>query len=108
MKVFYNINVQMTTTEVDNTVLESAAHHLGFLKKDVETDTYCFNAFYAGEITPVHMRERVRQFLSENTNVYYVDVMYRYEYAMVPDRFVTWQDGSHHEYTGHIEFREDI
>lgn len=109
MKVYYNISIQMAGThEMDDSTMESASRLLGFTKKDVEeTETYSVNVMFASNILPTDMRDRVRSLLLASKSIYYVDAMYRFEYAMVPDRFVIWRDGKTQEYTGFITFTED-
>lgn len=110
MKLYYNIEIQMSgTNEMTDAVLEHAAHLFGFLKKDVEdAETYNASVMFTSDIKPSDMRERVRNLLVAVPTIHYVDVIYRFEYAMVPDRFVIWSDGRTQEYTGYINFREDV
>ena len=97
------------TYEVEEAVLESASRIFGFSKKDIEeSETHSVSVLFVSGVSPTEMRKRVSQFLISNKAVYYVDVMYRFEYAMVPDRFVRWHDGRTSEYTGYISFREDV
>ena len=110
MKVYYNINLQMFGTyEVEDQIISGAAHHLGFSKNDIEDiDTHCANIMFTSTLPPTKVKEHVRAFLASNHPVHYVDVIYRFEYAMVPDRFVVWRDGSCKDYTGYVDFREDV
>ena len=109
MKVYYSISVQMYGTyEVTDSVLETAAHHLGFTKNDIEeTDVHCTTVMFSSNVLPTEMRDRVRRLIVAEKRILYVDVMYRFEYAMIPDRFVIWRDGRSQEYTGHVHFEED-
>lgn len=110
MKVYYNIEIQMRGTyEVEDKILESASHLLGFTKRDIdEHEIHNVCAMFVSDLPPTEMRDRVAKFLVANDAVHYVDVIYRFEYAMVPDRFVRWRDGRIQEYTGYINFREDV
>ena len=110
MKVYYNIEIQMHGTyEVEDKIMESASHFFGFSKRDVEEqETHSASVMFVSDVTPTEMRERVAKFLVANQAVHYVDVIYRFEFAMVPDRFVRWRDGRIQEYTGYINFREDV
>ena len=110
MKVYYNIEIQMHGTyEVEDKILESAAHFFGFAKKDIdEMDAHSACVMFVSDLPPTEMRDRVAKFLVGNHAVYYVDVIYRFEFAMVPDRFVRWRDGRTQEYTGYISFKEDV
>ena len=109
MKVFYSVEIQMCGTyEVEGRIMESASHLLGFGKNDIEDqETHSVSVIYANEIKPSDMKAQIRKFLVANPAVHYVDVMYRFEYAMCPDRFVIWKDGREQDYTGYISFRED-
>ena len=109
MKVFYSIEIQMCAGhEVTDDLMEVASYAFQFLKKDVdEKELYRVTALFSNEIKPTEMRERARRFLHLHKDVYYVDVIYRFEHEMVPDRFVRWQNGDIQEYTGHVEFREE-
>lgn len=110
MKVYYNIEIQMHGTyEVEDIILESASHLIGFSKRDVEEqETHSANIMFSSDVSPTEMRNRVEKFLVANKAVHYVDVIYRFEFAMVPDRFVRWRDGRTQEYTGYISFKEDV
>lgn len=109
MKVFYNMVFQMAGTyEPDNALMESAAHYIGFTKKDIEeVEPHSMTVMFSSSVRPWDMRYHVRLFLMNNPTVHYVDTIYRFEYAMIPDRFVIWKDGSTKEYTGKIHFEED-
>lgn len=109
MKIYYSLEVQMAgENRMSDAVVESASLAFRFGKYDIdEKEEFSLNVLFPCEIKPSDMKTRVRSFLADNPTVHYVDVMYRYEYAMVPDRFVIWQDGRTQEYTGFIDFRED-
>ena len=115
MKVHYNIEIQMAAnSEITDEVMETASRAFGFLKTDVdELESYRVTALFTSDIKPSDMKERARKFLvmcsgrSYLKPAYYVDVMYRFEYENIPDRFVIWNDGRVQEYTGHIVFTED-
>lgn len=108
MKAFYNVTIQMRGTYEAEAVMEKASHFLHFGKRDIEEcNTHNVNIMYSSDVKPTEMRDRVRWLLTDAPTIHYVDVIYRFEYEMVPDRFVIWQDGSIKEYTGHVEFRED-
>ena len=110
MKVYYSIEIRMHGTyEVEDRILESASHMFGFSKQDIdEQDVHSVSVMFTSDLPPTEMRNRVAQFLVANHAVHYVDVIYRFEYAMVPDRFVRWRDGKIQESTGYIDFREDV
>lgn len=109
MKVFYSIDIQMIGAyEVTGAVLETASHLIGFEKKDIdELETYHVQASFGSNVLPSTMHDYVRSLLTALPEIFYVDVIFRFKYAMHPDRFVIWQDGKTQEYTGHITFTED-
>lgn len=109
MSVYYNVKIQMYGTyEVESGLLDAASRAMGFLEEDVEeTELHNASICFTSDAKPSKMKERVHAFLAKNVPVHYVDVIYRYEYEMVPDRFVVWQDGREKDYTGYVEFRED-
>jgi len=39
--------------------------------------------------------------------LHYIDVIYRFEHEMTPDRFVVWSSGHEEEYHGEVIFVED-
>lgn len=110
MQVFYKVVIQMRGTyATDGHTMELAAHHLGFSKRNID-EQEIHNAtifFYSNFIKPTEMRERVLRLLAECRYIYYVDVVYRFEHEIVPDRFVVWQGGKIKEYTGNVTFVED-
>ena len=109
MKVYYNAEI-CTGAEytVTDWAMEVFSHHLGFAKTDVDEHEERFaTALFVSNVLPTEMRDRARALLKECPGIHYIDVMYRFETEMVPDRFVIWSDGRIQEYTGHIEFTED-
>ena len=51
---------------------------------------------------------RIRSILKDMDNrIYYVDVVYRWEWEMNCDRFVLRADGREQDYTGTTVFKED-
>ena len=109
MKVFYNAEIQMLDGfKPDAFVMEPASSLMNFLKKDVdELDDTHASILFDNHIMPTEMKSRVRNLLTTCPTIHYVDVMYRFEFENVPDRFVIWSDGKSQDYTGHIVFTED-
>ena len=109
MKVFYSIEIQTNyPQEINEEIVQSAMKHLGFEREDYEDEeTYSASYIFAAMTKPSEMEERAKRFMQETPGVHYVDIAYRYEYAMVPDRFVIWDDGKIQHYTGYITYRED-
>ena len=109
MKVYYNVLLQMFGTyEIEDRILEEAARQLGFNRNDIEEiDTHCASIMFVSTVKPTEMRDRIGSLLVNNQPIYYADVMYRFEQAMVPDRFVRWRDGRYKEFTGSITWIED-
>lgn len=109
MKVWYNVEVQMLgecerTYDLD----EAIGKALGFEEDDIdEREIYRLTALSVSNTKPTEMRERVTDVLRDHPEIFYIDVIYRYDSENVPDRFVIWQDGKRQEYTGKIIFEED-
>lgn len=109
MKIWYNVEVQMLgecerTYDLD----EAIGKALGFEEDDIdEREIYRLTALFVSNMKPTEMCERVTEVLRNHPEVFYIDVIYRYDAENVPDRFVIWQDGRKQEYTGRIIFEED-
>jgi len=109
MKVWYSIEAQMYADKERNYDLDEAiGSALGFVEEDIdERETYNLTALFSIEKSPSEMRNDVRKVLDEHPEIYYIDVMYRYDCENVPDRFVAWKDGTVKEYIGRIIFEEE-
>ena len=109
MKVYYSMAIQMRGTyTVDDPTIELAAHHLRFSKRDIEeVEVHSAQVIFSSSIKPSEMKERILHMLAECRTIYYIDVIYRFEHEMIPDRFVIWQGGKIKEYTGKVTFVED-
>lgn len=109
MKVWYNVEVQMLgecerTYDLD----EAIGKALGFEEDDIdEREIYRVTSLFNSNICPTAMRDRVTNVLRDHPEIFYIDVIYRFDAENVPDRFVIWQDGRKQEYTGRIIFEED-
>lgn len=109
MKIWYNVEVQMLGEnerypELDAEIGEA----LGFSERDIdEREIYRLMAMFTSDTTSTDMRRRVTDVLRDHPEIFYIDVIYRYDSENVPDRFVIWGDGRAQEYTGHIVFEED-
>lgn len=109
MKIWYNVEVQMLgecerTEELDADI----GFNLGFGERDIdERELYRMTALFVSDIAPMKMREYVTATLQDHPQIYYIDVIYRYDSENTPDRFVIWSDGRRQEYTGKIIFEED-
>jgi len=109
MNVYYNITIQMRGTyPTDDKTMERSAHHLGFTKNNIdEQEVHNAKVWFYSAVKPSEMKERVLRLLAECNRIYYVDVTYRFEHEMIPDRFVVWQGGKIKDYTGQVMFVED-
>jgi hypothetical protein len=109
MKAYYSIDVQMRGTyEADDNLLAQVCEHLGCAKECIEEEEVhsaklCFMSYDVQS----EMRSKVLRLLTDLPRIYYVDVVYIYEYETIPDRFVIWQGGKVKEYTGKVIFVED-
>ena len=109
MKVFYSISIWMDeSSEMTGEILESASRIIGFGKPDIDdARENCLTATFSSNVKPTDMRSRAKSLLAEFPDINFVDVIYRFEYEMVPDRFVAWFDGKMTEFTGHITFEKE-
>ena len=109
MKVFYNIDIQMKQSyEITDDLVSTASKFFGFMKMDIdERETYHLGVTFLSEKSPRTMRDDVKALLRTFLEIFYIDVIYRFDYEMTPDRFVIWWDGKTQEYTGHVTFTED-
>jgi len=109
MKVYYSMVIQMRGTyAVDDPTMELAARYLRFGKHDVEeVEVHNAQIIFTSSIKPSEMKERILRLLVECRTIYYIDVVYRFEHEMIPDRFVVWQGGKIKDYTGKVTFVED-
>lgn len=110
MDTYYNVEIQMAgTNKMTEQLAGQIASDLGAIRKDVdELGKYNAVIFFRSEIKPTEMRRRVRDILSAYKNqLHYIDVIYRFEYEMTPDRFCFWSDKREQEYEGRIIFKED-
>ena len=109
MKVFYWVSILTKFGADKNKVLECASKHMQFEKKDVDEDeeTYAVAASFNSMIKPTEMRDRVRSLLRDDSDIHCVDVIYRFEHEMIPDRFVIWDSGRQAEYRGEVVFNKE-
>lgn len=109
MKVWYNVEVQMLgENEMTDKLADDIIFNLGCRYSDIdEHEIYNMTALFNSNRCPTAMRDHVTSVLREHPEIFYIDVIYRYDSENVPDRFVIWGDGRVQEYTGHIVFEED-
>ncbi len=109
MKVWYNVEIQMLgENERTNNLDKEVGRELGFNEEDIdERELYRLTAMFNSNRYPTAMLEHVTKVLRDHPEIFYIDVIYRYDSENVPDRFVIWGDGRKQEYTGHIVFEED-
>ena len=108
-RVLYSLDLQMKEDyRINSNIIRLAESCFGFTKKDVdEEERYSITASFLSLFTPSDMRKKVTAFLRTQPEIHYIDVVYRYETEMTPDRFVIWSDGRSQEYTGHVYYEED-
>ena len=109
MNVYYNVEIQTSgTCLMTEGMLEQIAHILGADETDYdEVESYRAVLFFKSDCKPSEMRNRVKKCFQHGKPIHYIDVVYRWETEMTPDRFVYWADGRETEYTGKIIFEED-
>ena len=108
MTVYYSVEIQMSGMNKTDEIISQVASTLGATKENVyEQEDHSATIFFKSECKPTEMRERVKRCLQDSKTIHYIDVVYRWEMEMTPDRFVYWSDGMVQEYTGKIIFEED-
>ena len=109
MKVWYNVEIQMLgENEMTDKLTDDIIFNLGCRYSDIdEREIYNMTTLFNSNMEPSEMRKYVTDLLHEYPQIFYIDVIYRYDSENVPDRFVIWGNGRVQEYTGHIVFEED-
>ena len=107
---YYNVEIQMSGTyKTSPHFISQIAMDLGAVPTDIdELETYRAVIFFRSDIKPSEMRNRIRAVLAMyKISLHYIDVVYRFENEMTPDRFCFWADGHEIEYSGEVIFKED-
>lgn len=110
MTTYYNVEIQMAgDNKATQDFIEQFATNFGADKTDIdEIESHRAVLFFKSETLPTDMRQIIRAvLLMYGSKVHYIDVIYRYEAEMTPDRFCIWSDGHEQEYTGKVIFKED-
>ena len=110
MITYYNVEIQMSGThKTTDHFISQVATSLGARETDIdEREEYRAVIFFKSDVKPTEMRKRVQAVLAMySMTLHYIDVVYRYDQEMKPDRFCCWADGRIQEYTGKIIFTED-
>lgn len=109
--VWYKVEfLMMNGVERDCDLDEYVGYAMGFSEDEIdEREPHRLTAFFRrDDTTPTEMREIVSRVLREHPEIYYIDVIYRFDAENVPDRFVIWNDGEKQEYIGKVVFEEDM
>ena len=109
MNTYYNVEIQTEgKKKITTGILVLFEDYLGLTDMDLdEREDHRATFFFVSDMKASEVQTRVRTILNQTSSIHYVDVIYRYEYEMTPDRFVCWNDGHTQEYTGHVVFKED-
>lgn len=109
MNTYYNVEIQTEgKKKITTGILVLFEDYLGISDRDIdERDDHRAVFFFASDMKPAEVQNLIRTILRQTSSIHYVDVIYRFEYEMTPDRFVCWGDGHTQEYTGHVIFEED-
>ena len=110
MYTYYNVEIQMSGThETSEQFIKQIAIDLGAKPSDVdEIDTYHATLSFKSNLKPSEIKQRVQSVLAMyRMTLHYIDVIYRFEHEMTPDRFVVWSSGHEEEYHGEVIFVED-
>jgi hypothetical protein len=113
---YYNIEIQMAgERELTDEILDTVMYILcAKYSATDEVEDHRAVIFYRTQFLPSEMREKVWKILNTIRDsktheplLHYIDVEYRYEWEMTPDRFVCWSDGRLVEYKGHVIYTEE-
>ena len=109
MNLYYNVTIQMAgKKKVTVGLMTIFEDYLGISARDLdEREDHRAVFFFVSDMKPSEVKNRIRTILNQSSSIHYVDVVYRWETEMHPDRFVLWSDGREQEYTGHVVFTED-
>ena len=109
MNTYYNVEIQTEGKKrITAGILVLFEDYLGLTEMDLdEREDHRATFFFVSDMKASEVQNRVRTILNQTSSIHYVDVVYRYENEMTPDRFVCWGDGHTQEYTGHVIFEED-
>lgn len=110
MMTYYNVEIQMAgENEATQSLVEQVATNLGASATDIdEIESHRAVLFFKSDILPTKMRQIIRAtLLMYAQKIHYIDVIYRFNTAMHPDRFCIWSDGHEQEFTGKVIFEED-
>ena len=109
MNTYYNVEIQASEKKKITTgIISMFEDFLGITDRDLdEREGNRAVFFFVSDMKPSEVRNRIRTILNQTTGIYYVDIIYRFENEMHPDRVVLWRDGREQEYTGHVMFEED-
>lgn len=109
MNVYYNVEIQMSgKNKVTVGIMTMFEDYLGITSNDLdEREDHRAVFFFMSNMKPSEVKTLIRTILNQTASIHYVDVVYRWETEMNPDRFVIWGDGHEQEYTGRVVFTED-
>ena len=108
MKIFYNVDVQMMADhDMTDELVSELEQALGFTDTDIdEREEYMVVAVFASETDPDEMRHQIQALLDAHPEIFYFDVIYRYECEQITERFVMRNDGTTQKFVGRTVFEE--
>ena len=108
MKIFYNVDVQMMADhDMTDELVSELEQALGFTDTDIdEREEYMLVAIFNSETNPDDLRNDIQALLDEHPEIFYFDVIYRYEGEQITERFVMRNDGTTQNYVGRTVFEE--
>ena len=108
---YYNINVQMSGAyKASPHFISAIAVAVGAKKTDVdEINKYNGSILFKSERKVSDVLDDVYKAIKIfGKKIHYIEVVYRYEWEMTPDKVVVWSNGDKKNYTGVIIFKEDM
>lgn len=108
MKIFYNVDIQMMADhDMTDELVQELEQALGFTDTDIdEREEYMLVAIFNSETNPDDMRLAIQALLDAHPEIFYFDVIYRYDGEQITERFVMRNDGTTQNYVGRTVFEE--
>lgn len=108
MKNWYNVEISMTgECEVTDELVETVAESIGFKDTDIdEREVYKLVAVFSSDDAPDVIHARISILLENRPEIFYIDLLYRVDDEMLPERITYWQGGNVQTYRTHVIYEE--
>ena len=108
MKNWYNVEISMTgECEVTDELVETIAESLGFKDTDIdEREVYRLVAIFQSDDAPEAISSSITMLLEDKPEIFYIDLLYRSDNDMLPNRITFWQGGRIQSYQTRVIYEE--